>query len=160
MQAINMQMVSQSACSQVFPKHRSLRCTPCPKLSVTNKRLSEFLVVKAAVAEEEGIQQQASEIKDELLEKFSVYKDKALDAWNDTENKPLVVLLGVGALVALWSVNSILNSIESVPFLGNLMELIGLGATGWYAYKYFGSDDERVKIKEEIDTIKIRVLGK
>eukprot|EP01026_Neomeris_dumetosa_P030630 TRINITY_DN2446_c0_g1_i2.p2 TRINITY_DN2446_c0_g1~~TRINITY_DN2446_c0_g1_i2.p2 ORF type:complete len:179 (+),score=11.55 TRINITY_DN2446_c0_g1_i2:75-539(+) len=125
------------------------------------KTLKDLVVLRAAATSEEGSgQQQFEEYKVLALEKFQEYKEKAVDAWRDSENKPLVVLLGFGSLLALWSANSVLDSVEKVPFLGDLMKLVGVCVTGFYAYKYISSDDERTKIQNEIDTIKINIVGK
>eukprot|EP01023_Acetabularia_acetabulum_P021474 TRINITY_DN21278_c0_g1_i1.p2 TRINITY_DN21278_c0_g1~~TRINITY_DN21278_c0_g1_i1.p2 ORF type:complete len:157 (+),score=26.39 TRINITY_DN21278_c0_g1_i1:154-624(+) len=121
---------------------------------------TNFQVVRAAAVEDDSSSAKAEEFKEIALEKFTEYKGYVVTAWNDSENKPLLVLLGLASVVGLYSINSILNSVDQIPLLGDAMKIVGMGATVWFATKYFKSDDERAKINTEIDTIKIKVLGK
>ena len=76
---------------------------------------------------------------------------KVSSAWESSEEKPAVVALSAAALVALVALSSVANAVDSVPIVSNLLELVGLGATGWFGYRnlVFGPDRDALKAKIE-----------
>ncbi|KAF3527336.1 hypothetical protein DY000_02037263, partial [Brassica cretica] len=65
-------------------------------------------------------------------ELFNDLKEK----WDCLENKTTVVIYGGGAIVAVWLSSILVGAINSVPLLPKVMELVGLGYTGWFVYRY------------------------
>ncbi|XP_048141565.1 protein CURVATURE THYLAKOID 1A, chloroplastic isoform X2 [Rhodamnia argentea] len=65
-------------------------------------------------------------------ELFTDLKEK----WDALENKSTVILYGGGAIVAVWLSSVVVGAINSVPLLPKIMELVGLGYTGWFVYRY------------------------
>uniref|UniRef100_A0A0D3A3Y8 Cyanobacterial aminoacyl-tRNA synthetase CAAD domain-containing protein n=1 Tax=Brassica oleracea var. oleracea TaxID=109376 RepID=A0A0D3A3Y8_BRAOL len=65
-------------------------------------------------------------------ELFNDLKEK----WDGLENKTTVVIYGGGAIVAVWLSSILVGAINSVPLLPKVMELVGLGYTGWFVYRY------------------------
>lgn len=76
---------------------------------------------------------------------------KVSSAWESSDEKPAVVALSLSALVALVAVAAVADAVDSVPLVSNLLELVGLGATGWFAYRnlVFGPDRDALKAKVE-----------
>nr|DAD19116.1 TPA_asm: hypothetical protein HUJ06_020579 [Nelumbo nucifera] len=68
----------------------------------------------------------------EVGEVFTDLKEK----WDALENKSTVLLYGGGAIVAVWLSSIVVGAINSVPLLPKIMELVGLGYTGWFVYRY------------------------
>ncbi|RVW37169.1 Protein curvature thylakoid 1A, chloroplastic [Vitis vinifera] len=60
----------------------------------------------------------------------------SLYQWDALENKSTVFIYGGGAIVAVWLSSIIVSAINSVPLLPKIMELVGLGYTGWFVYRY------------------------
>ncbi|KZV39473.1 hypothetical protein F511_17002, partial [Dorcoceras hygrometricum] len=87
------------------------------------KGRSPQLMVKATSSEESSLD--ASELFTDLKEK-----------WDGIENKPTVLLYGGGAIVAVWLASIVVSAVNSVPLLPKIMELVGLGYTGWFVYRY------------------------
>jgi len=56
--------------------------------------------------------------------------------WDAVENKTTVITYAGGAILALWLTSVIVGAINSVPLLPKIMELVGLGYTGWFVYRY------------------------
>ncbi|KAI8000218.1 hypothetical protein LOK49_LG09G02076 [Camellia lanceoleosa] len=56
--------------------------------------------------------------------------------WDALENNSALILYGGGAIFAIWLSSVIVDSINSVPLLPKIMELVGLGYTGWFVYRY------------------------
>lgn len=77
------------------------------------------------------------------------------------ENKELVntiglfLLAGVGVKLTL----AILDAVNDIPLLAPLMELIGLGYTIWFVYRYLWKAESRVELKKEFDGLKSQIVG-
>ncbi|KAK1264293.1 hypothetical protein QJS04_geneDACA011895 [Acorus gramineus] len=57
-------------------------------------------------------------------------------SWDAVENKSTVLIYGGGAIIAVWLSSIVVGAINSVPLLPKVMELVGLGYTGWFVYRY------------------------
>lgn len=88
-------------------------------------------------------------------ELFAELKEK----WDAVENKSTVLLYGGGAIVAVWLSSIIVGAINSVPLLPKIMELIGLGYTGWFVYRYLLFKSSRKELAEDIEEIKKKITG-
>ena len=47
-----------------------------------------------------------------------------------------VIVYGSGALVALWLAATIVGALNNIPLLPKLFELVGLGYSAWFTYRY------------------------
>ncbi|KAK9280075.1 hypothetical protein L1049_013760 [Liquidambar formosana] len=105
------------------------------KLSSEYRRFSQ-LQIRASSSEETSSSVDAGELFSDLQEK-----------WDAVENKSTVILYGGGAIVAVWLSSIVVGAINSVPLLPKIMELVGLGYTGWFVYRYllFKVKDEGLK---------------
>jgi hypothetical protein len=75
------------------------------------------------------------------------------------ENKTTVLVYAGGAVVALWLSSTIVGAVNSVPVLPKLLELIGLGYTGWFVYRYLLFKSNRKELVADIEELKGRVTG-
>ncbi|XP_062233117.1 protein CURVATURE THYLAKOID 1A, chloroplastic-like [Phragmites australis] len=115
----------------------SLRLQDAPRLSL--------LRVKAA-------SEDTSASGDELIEDLKA-------KWDAVEDKPTVLLYGGGAIVALWLTSVVVGAINSVPLLPKLLELVGLGYTGWFVYRYLLFKESRKELATDIDSLKKKIAG-
>ena len=78
-----------------------------------------------------------------------------------SENKGPLGTIGliVLALVSVKLVLALLDAIDDIPLIAPTLELIGLGYTGWFVYRYLLTAENRRELSEEINTIKNQVLG-
>nr|ABK22388.1 unknown [Picea sitchensis]ABK24109.1 unknown [Picea sitchensis]ACN40457.1 unknown [Picea sitchensis] len=81
------------------------------------------------------------------------------EKWDAVENKPTVLIYGGGALLALWISSIIVAAINSVPLLPKLMELIGLGYTGWFVYRYLLFKSSRKELATDVEELKKKITG-
>ncbi|KMZ74104.1 Protein CURVATURE THYLAKOID 1A, chloroplastic [Zostera marina] len=80
--------------------------------------------------------------------------------WDGLEDKSSVLIYGGGAIVAVWLSSIVVGAINSVPLLPKLMELVGLGYTGWFVYRYLLFKTSRKELATDIDTLKSKITGK
>lgn len=92
----------------------------------------------------------------ELAELPEIIK-KVQEAWDKVEDKYAVSSLAVSGFVALWASAGVVSAIDRLPLVPGLLELVGIGYTGWFAYKnlIFRPDREALlqKIKETYNEI-------
>jgi len=79
--------------------------------------------------------------------------------WDAVEDKPTLLLYGGGAIVALWLTSVVVGAINAVPLLPKIMELVGLGYTGWFVYRYLLFKESRKELASDIETLKKKITG-
>lgn len=104
-----------------------------------------------AVSSEDSTQDAAKQLE----EFFDDLKVK----WDRVENKTTVGIYAGGALVAVWLSSTIVGAINAVPLLPKLMELIGLGYTGWFVYRYLLFKSSRKELVQDIEELKGKITG-
>lgn len=55
---------------------------------------------------------------------------------------------------------AILDSINDIPLLAPLFELVGIGYTGWFVYRYMLRESNRQELGTELTALKTQVLGR
>ncbi|KAL4428240.1 hypothetical protein ABPG75_002329 [Micractinium tetrahymenae] len=70
--------------------------------------------------------------------------------WEESDNKPAIVATGIAALFALYITNGIVSTIDRLPVFHTLFELLGVGVTAWFVYKWFFVAGEREAITSEV----------
>ena len=88
-------------------------------------------------------------------ELFNDLKEK----WDAVENKSTVIIYGGGGIVAIWLSSILIGAINSVPLLPKIMELVGLGYTGWFVYRYLLFKSSRKELATDIESIKKKIAG-
>ncbi|XP_028770349.1 protein CURVATURE THYLAKOID 1A, chloroplastic [Neltuma alba] len=128
-----------------------------PRLSTTSlspslKHFSEsrksFLLQTRASSDDTSSPVDANELFTDLKEK-----------WDAVENKSTVLLYGGGAIVAVWLSSILVGAINSVPLLPKIMELVGLGYTGWFVYRYLLFKSSRKELATDIEALKKKIAG-
>ncbi|XP_039145908.1 protein CURVATURE THYLAKOID 1A, chloroplastic [Dioscorea cayenensis subsp. rotundata] len=79
--------------------------------------------------------------------------------WDSLENKSAVFIYGGGAIVAIWLSSIVVGAINSVPLLPKIMELVGLGYTGWFVYRYLLFKSSRKELADDIEDLKKKIAG-
>ncbi|KAF2922739.1 hypothetical protein DAI22_07g136400 [Oryza sativa Japonica Group] len=70
----------------------------------------------------------------------------AQDAWAKVEDKYAVTAIGVAALVGLWTAIGAIKAIDRLPLLPGVLELVGIGYTGWFTYRNLIFQPDRLDI--------------
>ncbi|XP_052193125.1 protein CURVATURE THYLAKOID 1A, chloroplastic isoform X3 [Diospyros lotus] len=129
---------------------------PQPRLSTAPsspslKHLSEsrrFSLLQVRASEESSPPVDAGELFSDLKEK-----------WDAVENKSTVIIYGGGAVVGVWLASIVVGAINSVPLLPKIMELVGLGYTGWFVYRYLLFKQSRKELATDIEALKKKIAG-
>ncbi|KAK4364194.1 hypothetical protein RND71_015552 [Anisodus tanguticus] len=83
---------------------------------------------EVVTAEATTAETSTTEISSELVQKIQ-------EAWEKVDDKYAVSSLGVAAFVLLWSSTGVISAIDRLPLFPGVFELVGIGYTGWFAYK-------------------------
>ena len=77
------------------------------------------------------------------------------------QNKQAVWVVGgiIGALVTVKLTLALLDAIDDIPLIAPSLQLIGLGYTIWFVYRYLLKAETRQELAQEINVIKAQVLG-
>ena len=81
------------------------------------------------------------------------------DKWEDTENKSAVITYVAGGAALVWLSGTVVGAINSIPVLPKVMELVGLGYSSWFVYRYVLYKDSRAELVEQFDALKNKVSG-
>jgi CAAD domains of cyanobacterial aminoacyl-tRNA synthetase len=76
-------------------------------------------------------------------------------------NKSAVITLGLffGVIVGVKLTLAILSAINEIPLLAPTFELVGIGYTSWFVYRYLLQASTRKELTDEIDSFKSEILG-
>ncbi len=127
-------------------------------LNDTIEVVSEETGVLAKASTEQVDEQWQSIVKQvsEILADLPTYISNFLSSYN----RPIVaVSLIIAAIVTLKVLLAIVDTINSIPLLSPLFELIGMGYSAWFAYRYLLTASTRKEFAEAFDSLKQQVLG-
>ena len=79
----------------------------------------------------------------------------------DNNQKSLVNLLLIFlGIIAVKVTLAIISAINDIPLLAPTFELVGLGYTGWFVYRYLLTKSSRQELVQEFESLKTQVVGK
>jgi hypothetical protein len=78
-----------------------------------------------------------------------------------SDNKQPLVTIGliVAGLITVKFTLAILDAINDIPLLAPILELVGLGYTGWFVYRYLWKASSRQELVTEFDALKSQIVG-
>ncbi|XP_042420453.1 protein CURVATURE THYLAKOID 1D, chloroplastic-like [Zingiber officinale] len=77
----------------------------------------------------------------------------------DAEESYPILFLGVGSLVALWISSTVISTLDSVPVVPKVLEVIGLGFTIWFTSRYLIFKENRDEFFSNLQDTKDKILG-
>eukprot|EP00878_Enallax_costatus_P001021 GHUV01001155.1.p1 GENE.GHUV01001155.1~~GHUV01001155.1.p1 ORF type:complete len:173 (+),score=31.87 GHUV01001155.1:67-519(+) len=80
--------------------------------------------------------------------------------WEETEDKPAAVAVTLGAVLLLVAASSVVDAVDKIPIISDLIELIGIGVTGWFTYRYLVFGPDREELVANIKAFLNKVYGK
>lgn len=64
-----------------------------------------------------------------------------------------------GGAALVWLSGTVVGAINAIPVLPKVMELVGLGYSSWFVYRYVLYKDSRKELVEQFDALKNKVSG-
>ncbi|CAL4932012.1 unnamed protein product [Urochloa decumbens] len=119
------------------------------------KRPARNVVAMAAAGEPASVPQAANEefTNEQLTEFVNALKQE----WDGIKNKYTVTALAVAATLAMWSAGGAVSAIDRLPVVPGIMEVVGIGYSGWFAYRNLLFKPDRdaffAKVKEFYEDI-------
>ncbi|TKV95208.1 hypothetical protein SEVIR_9G347100v4 [Setaria viridis] len=90
-------------------------------------------------------------------EEFTEFVNALKQEWDRIEDKYAVTTLAVAATLGMWSAGGVVSAIDRLPVVPGLMEAVGIGYSGWFAYRnlLFKSDRDAffAKVREVYEDI-------
>ncbi|PLZ09740.1 CAAD domain-containing protein [Fischerella thermalis] len=97
----------------------------------------------------------------EVASSFLATLPEYLGSFFNKYRQPLVTIgLIVGAIVTVKVVLAILDALNDIPLVAPTFELIGIGYSAWFIYRYLLKASTRQELTNEIATLKSQVIGK
>ena len=100
----------------------------------------------------------------EVSNKVFSYIDMVPDFISETFSQYRQPLTKVGifllALVSVAIADGVLDVVNALPLVAPLLELVGLGYTGWFIWRYLLYAERRQELGRDYKTLKDRVTGK
>ncbi|XP_008797634.1 protein CURVATURE THYLAKOID 1B, chloroplastic [Phoenix dactylifera] len=81
------------------------------------------------------------------------------EAWERLEDKYAVTSLAFAVAVALWSTSGMISAIDRLPIVPGVLELVGIGYTGWFAYRNLVFKPDREALIEKIKSTYSDIIG-
>ncbi len=97
----------------------------------------------------------------EVASSFLAALPEYLGAFFNRYKQPLVTVgIFVAAIVAVKVVLAILDALNDIPLVAPTFELIGIGYSAWFIYRYLLKASTRQELTSEISTLKSQVVGR
>lgn len=82
------------------------------------------------------------------------------DFFGEYRRPIITVSLVIGALIAVKLLLAILDAINDIPLLSPLFELVGMGYSAWFIYRYIWRAENRQELATDFNSLKEQVLGR
>jgi len=108
----------------------------------------------------EETNQQFQAVWDKISAVLANLPDYVTDFFKEYQRPLITVGLILAAFISVKLLLAILNAINEVPLLAPTFELIGIGYTGWFVFRFLLKDANRQELTENITSLKDQVIGK
>lgn len=116
-------------------------------------------VVSMATSTGEVVTADATTAETATTELPSELVQKIQEVWDKVDDKYAVSSLGVAAFILLWSSTGVISAIDRLPLIPGVLELVGIGYTGWFAYKNLIFKPDREALISKIKDLYEDILG-
>ncbi|WIA23039.1 hypothetical protein OEZ86_009955 [Tetradesmus obliquus] len=125
--------------------------------TVRPARLACSAVPRPVLPQRRGVVARAQDTE-QTVEVDQMVKDLQ-EKWDKVENKTTVVAYGVGGIVLIWFSSTLVTALNGIPLLPKFMELVGLGYTSWFIYRYLLFKSSREELVKDVDELKKKITG-
>jgi len=104
-------------------------------------------------------QQQWRQYVQPVINVLGELPDRVARFFADYQQPLITLLLILAAIVTVRVTLAVLAAINGIPLLSPIFELIGLGYTGWFVYRYLLKASTRQELGNEFQDLKGQVIG-
>ncbi|CAD5163980.1 unnamed protein product [Musa acuminata subsp. malaccensis] len=101
----------------------------------------------------------AGESSAEVATELPEIVKKIQDAWDKLEDKYAISGLALVGAIALWSTGGMISAIDRLPVVPGVLEIVGIGYTGWFAYHNLVFKPDRDALIAKIKGIYGEIIG-
>ncbi|MEG4248450.1 CAAD domain-containing protein [Microcoleus sp. Pol10D4] len=116
--------------------------------------------VMTTVTTPETTTSQLQDIKDQVITILSELPAYLSNFFADYQKPLITVGLILAGGISIKVMLGVLGALNDVPLVAPIFELIGMGYTGWFVYRYLLKASDRQELLTEIDSLKEQVVGK
>ncbi|MEG4167224.1 MULTISPECIES: CAAD domain-containing protein [unclassified Microcoleus] len=116
--------------------------------------------VMTTVTTTETTASQFQDIKDQVITILSELPAYLSNFFADYQKPLITVGLILAGGISIKVMLGVLGALNDVPLVAPVFELIGMGYTGWFVYRYLLKASNRQELLTEIDSLKEQVVGK
>ena len=91
-----------------------------------------------------------AEAGEDLNEKLAEVTETLKEKWAETDDKPAVITLAVYGTIGLVAANGVLKAVDGLPLIPQMLELIGIGFSGFYVYQNLLFKPDRAALKDQL----------
>ena len=114
----------------------------------------------ATVSSSDPMNEQWRQVADKTLEVLSDLPEY-FGSFFSEYRKPIVAIgLIFGSIVSVKLTLALLGAINDIPLLQPTFELIGLGYSAWFIYRYLLKASNRQELGQEFNKVKDQVVGR
>lgn len=74
--------------------------------------------------------------------------------------RPLTTLgLFIAGIITIKMTLALLDAVNDIPLLAPMLELVGIGYTGWFVWRYLWKASTRQELFSELDKLKSQIIG-
>ena len=127
---------------------------------VTVDLVTDQAGVMTTVTTTETSTEQFQDIKNQVVTILSELPAYLSNFFADYQ-KPLITIgLILAGGISIKVLLGVLGALNDVPLVAPVFELIGMGYTGWFVYRYLLKASNRQELLTEVDAFKEQVVGK
>ncbi len=127
--------------------------------TVGNSQIDVTVETGGAIAPTSSANAQFEEIKEKVVVVLSELPGYVGDFFNSYQKPIITVALILSTLVTLKVLFAVIDSLNDVPLLAPTFELIGMGYTAWFVYRYLLKATTRQELVQEFKAYKEQVTG-
>ena len=113
----------------------------------------------STVASKEESGQQWDNIKNTVVDILSELPDYVGGFFNQYQKPIVTVTLLIAVLVTIKVTFAVVDAVNEIPLLSPIFELVGMGYSIWFVYRYMLRASTRQELWQDINGIKSQYLG-
>lgn len=113
----------------------------------------------STVASKEESGQQWDNIKNTVVDILSELPDYVGGFFNQYQKPIVTVTLLIAVLVTIKVTFAVVDAVNEIPLLSPIFELVGMGYSIWFIYRYMLRASTRQELWQDINGIKSQYLG-